>query len=263
MEFLRLAKRRSLVSEIVYLMLNVGLAAAILVVVWVADSPLPAFTLVLLSKWRVLAVRPRYWIAHIQANMVDLIVSLSFVVLLYAVGHGDGRAMIVQILLTLLYVGWLLFLKPRTKRTFVVAQAGVSLFVGTMALYSLSYNWPSSLVVLIMFLMGYSAARHVLSAYSDDEVTLLSFIWGFVTAQLAWLTFHWTIAYTIPFTGGMKLPQITIIILAISFLAERVYASYAKHGEVRSSEVMLPALLSLSLIGIMLFLFNGVSTGNI
>ena len=114
-----------------------------------------------------------------------------------------------------------------------------------------------------MFLMGYSAARHVLSAYSDDEVTLLSFIWGFVTAQLAWLTFHWTIAYTIPFTGGMKLPQITIIILAISFLAERVYASYAKHGEVRSSEVMLPALLSLSLIGIMLFLFNGVSTGNI
>lgn len=265
MEFLRSAKRRSLVSELIYVLLNVGLAVAVLLVVWVVESPLPAFALVLLSKWRVLAVRPRYWFAHIQANMVDLIVSVGLVVLLYSAGHGlaGGEGMIAQIVLTLLYIGWLLALKPRTKRAFVVAQAGVAILVGTMALFSLSYAWPSSIVALAMFLIGYSAARHVLSAYSDTDLTLMSLIWGFVMAQLGWLSFHWTIAYSAPFISDIKLPQVTIIGLALSFLAERVYASYAKHGAVRNSEVIMPALLSLSIILVVILLFNGLSRGNI
>lgn len=263
MEFLRSAKRRSLVSELIYVLLNVGLAVAILLVVWVVESPLPAFALVLLSKWRVLAVRPRYWFAHVQANMVDLIVSVGFVVLLYGAGHASSEGMAAQIFLTLLYIGWLLALKPRTKRLFVVIQAAMAIFIGTMALFSLSYAWPSSFVVLAMFLIGYSAARHVLSAYSDTDLTLMSLIWGFVMAQLGWLSFHWTIAYSAPFVSDIKLPQVTLIALALSFLAERIYASYAKHGGVRSGDVILPALLSLSIIAVVILLFNGLSRGNI
>lgn len=238
---------------------------AVLLVVWVVESPLPAFALVLLSKWRVLAVRPRYWFAHIQANMVDLIVSVGLVVLLYSAGHGlsDSGGMVAQAVLTLLYIGWLLALKPRTKRTYVVAQAGVAILIGTMALFSLSYAWPSSIVVLAMFLIGYSSARHVLSAYSDTDLTLMSFIWGFVMAQLGWLSYHWTIAYNTPFIGDIKLPQVTIISLALSFVAERVYASYAKHGVVRGSDVIMPILLSLSIIVVVIVLFNGLSRGNI
>jgi hypothetical protein len=264
MEFLRSAKRRSLVSELVYILLNVGLAVAILVVVWAVESPLPAFALVLLSKWRVLAVRPRYWFAHVQANMVDLIVSISLVILLYAAGHAPlNHAVIIQIALTLLYVGWLLLLKPRAKRSFVIAQAGTALFIGTTALYSVTYSWSSSLAVLVMFLIGYSVARHVLSAYSDSDVNLLSLIWGFVLAQLGWLAYHWTIAYSVPFIEGIKLPQITIIVMALSFLAERLYASYEKHGVIRGGEVFLPASLSLGILVIVLVLFNAVGMGSI
>jgi hypothetical protein len=264
MEFLRLAKRRTLVSELVYVLLNVGLAAALLVVVWVVESPLPAFAVVLLSKWRVLAVRPRYWFAHIQANLVDLIVSFGLVVLLYtASAGGTGEGMAVQIVLTLLYVAWLLLLKPRTKRAYVIAQAGVALAVGTIALFSLSYGWPSSAVVIAMFVLGYSTARHVLSAYSDNSLTMMSLIWGYVTAQIGWLTYHWLVAYDIPFTDTIKLPQATIIIIALSFLAERIYNSYAKHGAVRSGDVLLPALLSFGVVAVIIFVFNGVSTGSI
>ena len=264
MEFLRLARRRSTVSELVYILLNVGLAVAILLVVWVVESPLPAFALVLLSKWRILAVRPRYWLAHIQANMVDLIVSVSFVILLYAAGHAPlDRAMIVQIVLMVLYAAWLLLLKPRAKRSYVVAQAGMALFVGTVALYGLAYSWPSSLVVIVMFIIGYSSARHVLSAYSDSEVTFMSLIWGFVIAQMGWLAFHWTIAYSVPLVDGIKLPQIAVIILGLSFLAERIYASYDRHGVVRGGDIILPAFLSLGLIAVVLVLFNAVNMGNI
>lgn len=264
MEFLRLAKRRSLVSELVYVLLNIGLAAALLVVVWVVESPVPAFALVLLSKWRVLAVRPRYWLAHVQANLVDIIVSLGLVVLLYTAGHGGvGDGIVVQIILTLLYIVWLLVLKPRTKRTYVVAQAGVALVIGTVALFSLAYGWPSSVVVLAMFVLGYATARHVLSAYSDSNLMMMSLIWGFVIAQIGWLSFHWLIAYDIPLVETIKLPQVTIVVVALSFLAERIYSSYAKHGVVRSADVTLPALLSLGVVIVILALFNGVRTGSI
>lgn len=141
MELLRVVKHRSLVSELVYVLLNVGLAVTILLVVWAVESPLPAFILILLSKWRIFAVRPRYWLAHVQANLVDLIVSISLVVLLYSAGSAGGeQGVVLQVAIAVLYVIWLLALKPRSKRSFVVAQAGVALFVGTMALFSAAYE---------------------------------------------------------------------------------------------------------------------------
>lgn len=264
MEFLRGARRKSLLSETVYVLLNIALGVSVLAVVWAINSPLPAFALVLLSKWRVLAVRPRYWFAHVQANMVDFIVSLSFVVLLYAAGGAGGEtAIITQICLAILYILWLLLLKPRTRRSLVVAQAGVAVFVGTAALFMGAYGWPSSIVVVIMWLIGYSAARHVLAAYSEEQLSFMSFIWGLFFAELGWLAYHWTIAYNLAFIPGVELPQVAIIALALSFVAERAYGSFTHHGVVRMTDVVMPALLSFSIIAVLLAAFNGVNSGSI
>lgn len=262
MDLLRAVKRRSLFSEAIYILLNIALATGVLAVVWAIESPLPAFALILLSKWRVLAVRPRFWFAHVQSNMVDLIVSISLVVLLYAAG-STGGGIVVQIVLTVLYVLWLLVLKPRAKRSLVVMQAAVAVFVGTIALFIASYEWPSSLVVLTMWVIGYAAARHVLAAYSESALTLLSFVWGLLFAELGWLAFHWTIAYNLPFISGIKLPQVTLIALCLSFLGERAYNSYEHHGVVRAADIMLPALLSLGVIVLLLVAFNSVNSGTI
>ncbi|MDB5176924.1 MAG: rane protein of unknown function [Candidatus Saccharibacteria bacterium] len=263
MEFLRVVKRRSLLSEVIYVLLNLALAIAVLVVTWATGSPWLALLLVLLSKWRVLAVRPRYWFAHVEANMVDFIVSIGTVTLIYLAGQiGASGAVFVQIMLTGLYAGWLLFLKPRGSRHMVASQAATAVFVGSIALASLSYEWPSSLVVLVMWLIGYSTARHVLVAYSDDSIRLLSFIWGFVVAELGWLAYHWTIAYTLPFGAGLKLPQMTLLLLGISFVAERVYASYAKNNRVEWSEIALPLILTIGVFIVILFTpFNQAGIG--
>ncbi len=259
MEFLKSSKRRSLVSELVYIALNVAFAIATLVIVLAIDSPLPAFALVLLSKWRILAVRPRYWFVNIQTNLVDIIVSLSLVILLYAA----GGALAVQIILTALYIVWLLYVKPKSKKMFVAIQAGTAVFMGVTALMIVSYDWIASAVVLIMWLIGYSAARHVVSSYDEPHTSFYSLAWGFVFAELGWLGYHWTFAYTIPGAGDIKLSQIALITLAISFLAERVYRSYTRHGTVRSSDIVMPTLLSVSVIIILLTLFNTISTGAI
>ena len=84
MNILKLPKHKSAISEAAYIALNVGLAVVLLVVVLAVNSPWPAFLLILLSKWRILAVRPRFWFKNIQSNLVDIIVGLSVVVLLQA-----------------------------------------------------------------------------------------------------------------------------------------------------------------------------------
>lgn len=257
MELLKIVKRRSFLSDLIYNILNIALAVALLVIVVTADSTLPAFLLVILSKWRVLAVRPRFWVANIQANLVDLIVSVSVVIFLYtAQGHLP-----LQIILTMLYIAWLLVLKPRSKRHLVVLQAGIAAFVGVVALYTVSFAWPVSAVVAMMWLIGYATARHVFSAYEEKGMSLLCLAWGYLIAQVGWLTYHWTIAYTLPVASSIKIPQAAIIVLALSFVAQQVYGSYIKHKEVRVGEILLPILLSSSVIAILLFVFSSVGFG--
>lgn len=257
MEFLKSSKRRSLLSEIIYILLNIALAIAVLLVVWAIESPIAAFALIVLSKWRVLAVRPRYWFANVQANLVDSIVGISMVVLLYAANGALGA----QIILTLLYIGWLLFIKPRSKRIFVAAQAGTAVFLGVSALMLVSYDWIATPVILLMWLIGYSAARHVLGSYDEAHISFYSLVWGLVFAEIGWLAYHWTFAYGLPGVGDIKLSQAALIAIAVSFMSERAYVSYEKHGAIRSSDVTLPILLSASVIIVMLIFFNKVTIG--
>lgn len=259
MEFLKSSKRRTLVSELVYIVLNIALAAAILAVVVVTESILVGMGLVLLSKWRVFAVRSRYWVANIKANLVDTIVGFSIVILIAA---ATG-AFVAQCALALLYVGWLLFVKPRSKRVFVIIQAFTAIFLGVTALMTVSYDWFSSIVVLFMWMIGYASARHILSTYEEAHSSFYSLIVGLVYAELGWLAYHWTFAYDLTLLGAVKIPQIALICLAISFLADRVYASYRRHDRIRSNDVMLPALLSVSIILILLVVFNRIGTGSL
>lgn len=259
MEFLKLSKKRSLFSEFVYIGLNVALAAGVLVIVWAIDSPWAALALVLLSKWRVLAVRPRYWFANIQANLVDIIVNISVVILLYAA----SGAVITQCAIAVLYMLWLLFIKPRSARAFVAVQAGVALFFGVTSLATISYDWNVMFFVLVMWVIGYGTARHVLASYEEAHLSFYSLVWGLILAEFGWVMYHWAFAYSLPGVGHIKLVQGALITLAVSFLAERVYASYEKHGEIRSNDILLPALFSVSVALVLLVFFNRISTGGI
>jgi hypothetical protein len=194
--------------------------------------------------------------------MVDIIVSIGLVLLMYQAGlAATGGAVAVQIVLAVFYACWLLLLKPRTNRKAVAAQAAVAVLIGTMALFSLSYEWPSSLLVVSMWLIGYSIARHVLVSYDEEHLRLLSLVWGFVFAELGWLTYHWTIAYTIPFGAGLELPQASLLVLGISFLAERVYSSYDHHGTVRRADILLPLLLTVGIFVFILLIKNEAPIG--
>jgi hypothetical protein len=63
--------------------------------------------------------------------------------------------------------------------------------------------------------------------------------------------------------GSIKLSQAALITLGMSFMAERVYTSYTAHGRIRASDVLLPALLSTSVIIILLLFFNTLTNGTL
>lgn len=254
----KLPQHKSIFSDLAYIALNVGLAVALLVAVLAVESPLPAFAIMLLGKWRILAVRPHFWFKNIQSNLVDIIVGLSVVVFLSAA----SGAIVLQIILTALYSAWLLFVKPRSKRTYVVFQAGVALFLGVNALFMVSYNWPASVVVLVMWLIGYATARHVLSHYRENDRTFFAMIWGLIVAELGWLNYHWAFAYNLPGFSNIDLSQTALIVLVLGFLASRVYDSYHQNeGVIRRSDIMLPLIFSISTIIVVMLFFNTLGTG--
>jgi len=263
MEFLKIVKRRSFLNELLYVALNIGMAIAILVIIKVTGSIFPALILVLLSKWRVLAVRTRFWVANIQANLVSIIVDFSYIIILYESSLSSVNTIqnfIFQAILVIVYILWLLFLRPQSKRKYIIAQAGVALFVGITAIYAISFGWIASPVVILCWLVGYATARHVLGSYDEDHMLFLSLTWGLAVAELGWLAYHWTVAYRLPIVTNLLLPQISIVMLCIGFVVYKAYDSFFHHKKIRLGDVILPLLFTISIISVLLLAFNGVST---
>ncbi|MGV9002293.1 MAG: hypothetical protein ACOH18_05065 [Candidatus Saccharimonadaceae bacterium] len=265
MEFLKFVRKRSFLSEFIYTILNIALAVGVFLIVRYTDAVWFAIVLVILSKWRVFAVRPRYWWANLQSNMVDFIVSISIVMHMYNINVqpaiGETTKLLILLSLTAGYVGWLLFIKPRSKRFYVALQAGIAVFLGSAALFAVSYNWPVSVVVLGAWLIGYAAARHALSSFDDETHSLfIALTWGLVVAEISWVAYHWSIAYPLPVVPSLMLPQAAIMISLVSFLAYKVYNSFYHHAKVRMTDVLLPLLFTVSVLIVLLLVFNRVGT---
>lgn len=222
MEFLRSRIRRGKVGEIAYLGINALLPFALLLLIRSFDSLYPALALVLLSKWRILALRPRFWWVSIKANAVDLMVGVSVVSLLSQLQTAQASIWL-ELFVVVGYGVWLLYLKHRSTQSAILLQAGIAQFLALTVLFSISTSINDFLVIIGCWVIGYAVARHVVSNYEEESIELLSCIWGLVLVQLGWLLFHWTNVYDIGLP--IKIPQIALFGLVISFVAVRLYVA--------------------------------------
>lgn len=253
----------------VYILLNIAYAAALLALVSPGvDLPYLAYILVLLSKWRVVAVRPRFWFANLQANFVDFMVGISVVTLMLLTAASTPW---VAVLLAILFAFWLLVLKPHTAQRWVLVQAAVGQFVSLTALFSLAHGFElkpfitdsSFPTVVIAWVIGYMTARHALSSFrGEEERSFLSLIWGFVLAELAWLAHHWTIAYSIyndvAADKQLMIPQVAIVATLLSFVAIRWYDSFHSPDDKKAvKDARAATIFSIAVLAILLIFFNG------
>lgn len=254
----RSKKNRSRISDVAYVGLNIGLVILILFTIISTQTIWLALLLVLLSKWRIFAVRPRFWPVNILANMVDVTVGVSFVILLGV----TLNTLWLQIILSVIYAVWMLLIKPRSSRTAVAVQAGVAVFAGSSALAYVAYDTASIVFVIGMWVLGYITARHVLSSYDkQSQSKLFSIVWALVFAELGWLSFHWLFAYSLPNSADFKFVQLALVATLLSFVAERTLASRQKHGQAHVSDLLLPGAFSYVLILIIVIFFNDLVAG--
>jgi hypothetical protein len=92
-----------------------------------------ALSIIVLSKWRMFAVRPRFWAANVRANAVDLIVGMSVVLFMQ---HAGGFG--VQLLWAALYAAWLIYIKPASDTLMITAQAFIGQLAGLMAVHCMA-----------------------------------------------------------------------------------------------------------------------------
>jgi hypothetical protein len=184
-------KPASGVSHFLHLALLILLPIAIFVFVRLGDTFTQlAYVIVILSKWRMFAVRPRFWPAIIRANAIDIIVGVSLVLFMV---RADSQWQ--QLLWAILYGGWLIGIKPATGTIATSVQAMIGQLFGLTAIYLTWSTAPSSILVLATGAVCYLAARHYFESFDEPYNRLLSFLWGYFGAALAWLLGHWLLFY--------------------------------------------------------------------
>jgi len=251
-EFIKSVHKRGVIANVLHGLFNAAYAAVVMgLVMLLPETPWPALGLVLLAKWRMVAVRPRYWWANILSNLPDILLGLGMVVFMWLAVTWE-----IQVVLAVLYAAWLIILKPQYSRHWVVIQAGTSQFVAIAALFAVSHLMPAWLVVFIVFVIGYSVARQVLAQYDERALNLLALIWGLLLAELSFVAWHWTIAYQV--TPTLKIAQFAIIAAVLGFVAERSYMAWYNDEKITWNEMCLPVVFAGAVLVVLLFMFSGL-----
>ena len=198
------------VGDILHIGVNAAFVAVVYALVAYWSLPTLAIGLIFLGKWRTFAVQPRFWLPNIKANLVDFIVGISSVLLI----HQSSYTWL-GILWAVLYIGWLLFVKPRDSSLFVGLQAFWAQFIGLLVLFMIPTAVKTPLLTIV----------------------------------LIWLMLHWVQYYTLLDT---KIATLPIIVTILSASIGSMYHSYKNEALQRSvvveNSIFAGALLAVVLV---------------
>jgi len=252
-EFIGIRKGRNALSTVVHVLLNLALAVGSTALTLVSGSWILGVLLVLLSKWRVVAVRPRYWWLNIKANLVDFIVGASLVLLVYYAGLELNIA---HVLLTVIYAIWLVVIKPKSSELMTEVQAILAIFFGLGAAVLIGANLDPLAIVVCSFIIGYGAGRHVLIQSEDHDFSLITFVFGLLLAEVSFVLYHWLIIYSFGDTG-VVVSQTAIVGSLLTFVLFKGYKSALKHdGKIRAEDVIMPVIFSVIIVVLMVIYFS-------
>lgn len=197
-------------SQILHIGYNVLLPALVFLLVRINFVQL-ALSLILLSKWRMFAVRPRFWLANIRANAIDMIIGVSVLAFMTATGSE-----LLQFVWTGLWAGWLLFIKPRSTVLMISLQALIGFIAGLMALFLVWDHAPLFSLVITTGALCFFAAHHFFDSFDESYARLLSFVWAYFGAALVWILGHWLIFYGV-------IAQPALLLVSIGFGVGTLY----------------------------------------
>lgn len=198
-------------------------------------------------------MRGRYLWLNIKSNLVDIVVGVSVVLITY---YAGATFLPVDALLAIFYCVWLLFIKPMSSEKATLVQSLIAVFLGMGAAAIAAANLNAIVVVLVAFLVGYAASRHVLVQSSDRDFTLTTLVCGLVFAEVAWLCQSWAIIYTFG-ASGIRIPQVAIILTIFAFVYNYARQAMIKYqDDFRFKHILGPVVFGVVLVGIIVIWFS-------
>lgn len=204
-------KPASGVAPLLHVLLRLALPLLLFVLSSLSIGIWLSVVVVLISKWRIFAVRPRFWPANVRANAVDIMVGLATVIFM-----ANAASPATRLLIAALFAVWLLWIKPGTSNLWISLQAGIGQLAGLMALF---IAWPDgSLIGLVTFVgfISFLSARHFFDGYNEPYGRMLSYVWGYFGASLMWVLSHLLIVYPKP-DGVLTQPTIFLTVIGYTF----------------------------------------------
>lgn len=194
-----------------------------------------ALVIVLISKWQIFLVKPRFWWANVKTSGVDLIFKLSVTLLMIAMNMRADQVVarstavldVAQILLLVFYLGWNIYLRRKATAKFMMIQALSAQFFGAMAIAwiggnIISLSAPTSVLIGAAWIVGYGAAQHSLYAYEESAVSQLASFWALTAALMTYLQIIW--AKNFIFFGGLiYLPLLPIFTIGLGLLMSKAH----------------------------------------
>lgn len=226
---------REISGRLTHHALSVALPLAIYTLVAIFHLPWVAFGLILLSKWQIFVVKPRFWWANIKFSAVDLIFKLS-VLLLMLLAQFKINALVTrntliltifQLLLVVLYLFWNIHLRKQTSAIGMRLQALSAQFLALMAIMWVSGfsgpTLPLSVALIASWVVSYSAAQHALFAYEESAIPQIASFWALFATSLSFLQLIW--AQNFLFLGSLLyIPIMPFVISSFAFLAARTHS---------------------------------------
>lgn len=228
-------------SHLLHVGLQLVLPLVLLILVRIEFVQL-ALVLVLLAKWRMFAVRPRFWLANLRANAVDITIGLSAVIFMANSPYGY-----IQIVWAVLCAVWLVVLKPATGTLAVALQALLAQLAGLMALFLIWADGPLTGLILVTGIICYVSARHFFDNFDEPYAKLLSYLWAYFGAALVWILGHWLLFYGL-------IAQPTLILSMVGYGLAALY--YFDHTDRLSSGVRRQFLFIIVAVLIIILTFS-------
>jgi hypothetical protein len=202
-----------------------------------------AVALVLISKWRMFAVRPRFWAAILRANSIDIIVGLATVVFMEHVASSPW----LQLMWAVVYGIWLLAIKPKSTITWVSLQAFIGQLFGLMALYVAWSSAPLYWLVFVTSLICYLAARHFFDSFEEPYSKMLSFLWGYFGGARILVLGHWLLFYAV-------VAQPTVILTVVGYGLGVLY--YFDHHDKLTLPLKRQVLTVMTIVLVVVIIFS-------
>lgn len=197
-------------SHIFHIVLTVILPLLLYVLVRLNLAQL-AIVFVILSKWRIFSVRPRYWFMLLKANAVDITVGISTIIFMV-----NTNSALLQLMWAGAYTVWLVSIKPSSSVLGISLQAFVAFVYGLSAVY---LEWGASSLLILMILtwaVCYFAASHFFSSFNERHALFLAHAWALFGASLAWVLSHWLLYYQV-------FSQVTLLLTVLGFGLATLY----------------------------------------